>query len=418
MGIRPDTTVISRIKVIGPGIVMAATGIGASDFFAAIWAGSQVGRSVLWAVVLGALLKYYLTEGMARRQILTGNTIVHDWMSRTPPFLRLLLGAYFVLWSVCVTSLIMGAASLALRQLLPGPFESVRASAVFFGLLQGGLALAIVSLRGYSRFENIMRILVAFTLVAVCYSLSSVGSAAVRFEPPAFRGEDSVVILAILTGVGGTLTLLSYGYWIRDKGYEERQSVALMRLDCGVGYALSAVVMILILLLADSVLRERGIVASSEAAAKTVFATLGNLLVGFPGGPLVFRFGFWSIVTASMLGVWQSVPHIFTEGFYVARNHQAPSDLTATRTFHVYRVVIFCLAGILLVFPVQALFLLYALVSALFFPFLAASLLYWNNGRGLSEGRNSWRANFVLALGFILFSYMGITEIVRIVMRG
>lgn len=405
----------ARLRVIGPGIVMAATGIGASDFFAAIWAGSQVGRSLVWAVVFGAILKYYLTEGMARRQMLTGVTLVSEWMTKSPRVVRLLLGVYFTIWAVCVCSMIMSAASLALRQLFAQPFASERASAIFFGVVQGGVALLLVSMRGYHRFENLMRLLVALTLAAVCYCLFSVGMDAVRPVAPVFRAEDSVVILAIVTGVGGTLTLLGYAHWIRDKGYEGAQSMPLMRLDCGVGYTLSAVVMIVILLLADSVLRTRGIVADSEAAAKGVFATLGNLLVDWPGGPLVFRFGFWSIVTASMLGVWQSVPFIFTEGFFSATNKEAPADLSQAREFHIFRVAVFVCAAGLLVFRIQALFLLYAGVSAIFFPLLAGSLLVLNNRKRLPALPNTWRANLMLLVGLCLFAYIGVLEIIRIV---
>ena len=411
----PVSRLLKNTRVIGPGIVMAATGIGASDFFSAIWAGSQVGRSLLWAVIFGALLKYYLTEGMARRQILTGRSLVEDWMTRTPSALRYLFGVYFLIWSVCVSSMIMGAASLSLRQLFPAPFASERASAIFFGLVQGGLALGLVSVRGYARFEIVMRVLVGLTLVAICYCLFSVGPDVFPPASPWFRREDSVLILAIVTGVGGTLTLLSYGHWIREKGYNGPESLSLMRLDCGAGYTLSAVVMIVILLLADGVLRARGIVANSEGAARAVFATLAGLLVGWPGGPLVFKFGFWSIVTASMLGVWQSVPHVFAEGAFAATRRPLPADVSASREFRAYRILIFMGGAGLLVFPMQELFLLYALVSALFFPFLAASLLYWNNGRNLPAGPNTRRATAMLALGLLLFLYIGASEILRIV---
>ncbi|MBC8146017.1 MAG: iron transporter, partial [bacterium] len=41
----------------GPGILIAATGVGAGDLITASLAGSDVGLVVVWAVVLGALLK-------------------------------------------------------------------------------------------------------------------------------------------------------------------------------------------------------------------------------------------------------------------------------------------------------------------------------------------------------------------------
>lgn len=48
--------------VLGPGLLVAATGIGAGDLATASFTGSILGTAVLWAAVLGAFLKYVITE--------------------------------------------------------------------------------------------------------------------------------------------------------------------------------------------------------------------------------------------------------------------------------------------------------------------------------------------------------------------
>ena len=50
-------------KILGPGIIVAATGIGAGDLIAAAVSGAQYGYALLWAAVLGGILKYVLNEG-------------------------------------------------------------------------------------------------------------------------------------------------------------------------------------------------------------------------------------------------------------------------------------------------------------------------------------------------------------------
>ena len=60
------------LTVIGPGLLVAATGVGAGDLATGGYAGSKLGLAVLWAVALGALLKYVLSEGLARWQLVTG----------------------------------------------------------------------------------------------------------------------------------------------------------------------------------------------------------------------------------------------------------------------------------------------------------------------------------------------------------
>jgi Mn2+/Fe2+ NRAMP family transporter len=60
--------------MIGPGLLVAATGVGAGDLATASFAGSLLGNGILWAAVLGAFLKYVVNEGLARWQLATGSS--------------------------------------------------------------------------------------------------------------------------------------------------------------------------------------------------------------------------------------------------------------------------------------------------------------------------------------------------------
>ena len=44
-------------------------------------AGTNFGMVLLWAVVLGAILKYFLTEGIGRWYMASGQTILQGWRS-------------------------------------------------------------------------------------------------------------------------------------------------------------------------------------------------------------------------------------------------------------------------------------------------------------------------------------------------
>src|SRR5699024_4371420 len=65
----------ARWKVIGPGLVVAATGVGAADMVATLVAGSQFGYGLLWAIIVGVILKIVLVEGAGRFSLATGKTI-------------------------------------------------------------------------------------------------------------------------------------------------------------------------------------------------------------------------------------------------------------------------------------------------------------------------------------------------------
>ena len=48
--------------VVGPGILVAATGVGAGDLATATFTGTKLGVAVLWVVLLGAFFKFILNE--------------------------------------------------------------------------------------------------------------------------------------------------------------------------------------------------------------------------------------------------------------------------------------------------------------------------------------------------------------------
>lgn len=53
------------LLIIGPGILVAATGVGAGDLATGAFTGNKLGLAVLWAVVAGAGMKFVLNEGLA-----------------------------------------------------------------------------------------------------------------------------------------------------------------------------------------------------------------------------------------------------------------------------------------------------------------------------------------------------------------
>ncbi|WP_282009761.1 Nramp family divalent metal transporter, partial [Brevundimonas aveniformis] len=55
-----------RWHLIGPGLVAAATGVGAGDLVATLVAGAQYGYVLMWAAVVGTVIKVALAEGVGR----------------------------------------------------------------------------------------------------------------------------------------------------------------------------------------------------------------------------------------------------------------------------------------------------------------------------------------------------------------
>ena len=65
-----------KLSDIGPGLLLAATGIGVGDMVSSTIAGAEYGLTLVWALAAGVVLKFAITEGAARWQLGTGTTLI------------------------------------------------------------------------------------------------------------------------------------------------------------------------------------------------------------------------------------------------------------------------------------------------------------------------------------------------------
>ena len=143
---------------------------------------------------------------------------------------------------------------------------------------------------------------------------------------------------------------------------------------------------------------------------------LGDLIGSI--GKWTFLIGFWGAVTTSMIGVWQGVPYIFCD--FVGLMKRLPRDehqaLVQVKSVW-YRAYLLWLAVppllLLLTGRPVAVIVLYSVMSALFMPFLAATLLYMNSRRDWvgEKLRNGWATVVTLVLSLLLFGYLFVDAI-------
>src|SRR5262245_45041370 len=108
---------LSFLKLAGPGLVVAATGIGSGDVVAATVGGARYGVILLWAIAVGAFFKYVLNEGIARWQLATGRTALEGWAAHLPRWVTYYFGAYLVVWTVAVSAALTNATGLGIANL-------------------------------------------------------------------------------------------------------------------------------------------------------------------------------------------------------------------------------------------------------------------------------------------------------------
>lgn len=404
----------SRLRYVGPGLVLAVTGVGAGDMVSSLVAGTDFGMVFMWAIVVGALMKYFLTEGIGRWYMATGETILQGWHS-----LGRLASYYFVVYLLIVTfvfgAAVTSTAALAVDAMFPDVMPVwVRAA------LHSVAGFVIVVAGRYGLFERIMKVFAGLKfgiVVGLAILLApSLGGLALGLVPRIPEGA-LFNALAIIGGVGGTYTLASYTYWARERGWRSSPWVPTMRIDLTAGYLLTGLFMVSMLVIGAELLYGTGESISGEsglvALADPLEERFGYL------ARWAFLVGFWAVATGAMLGSWNGGAHLFADCVRTIRevpDEEAEEYLSEKgRYFRGFLLWIAFPPMILLAFgrPVT-LVIVYASLGALFLPFLAITLLWLLNSRRVDpEYRNGIVSNVFLAASVIPFIAVGIQEVLQ-----
>jgi Mn2+/Fe2+ NRAMP family transporter len=410
--------------IIGPGMIVAATGVGAGDLATGAFTGSKLGVAVLWAVVLGATLKYTINEGLARWQLMTGTTLLEGVTRHLGRWAIGLFLAYLVFWTFFVASALMSASGVAMHAVLP--LRDPQSDKIFYGIAHSALAVFLIRYGGYKWFERIMSACVGVMFTVVVGAAIAIGPdwpAVLRGlvwpAIPEADGEGVSWTIALMGGIGGTVTVLSYGYWIREEGRQGAGEIRTCRIDLAVGYAMTALFGLGMVIIGSELLDLEG----DPNKGTTFVLGLAKQLEGRLGaiGPLVrwgFVLGAWAAIFSSVLGVWQSVPFLFADSWRLltSKTHQPDEQAAAaidenSRPYILYQTALATIPAISLVFNFVQMQKYYAMVGALFIPVLAVVLLVLNRRPELGAEKNSWRSLAVLGGALLFFAVAAAFEI-------
>ncbi len=418
-----------RLRQVGPGLVAAATGVGAGDLVATLIAGADFGTVLLWAAVLGTLLKLGLAEAVGRWHLASGCTILDGWRS-LGRWATTFFGIYAVVWGFVYGATAMSASGLPLNAMVEG--LSVR----YWGMICGVVGFLLVLLSRYRTIEKIMAVLVVVmfvtvvgTAVLVAPDLGDVAAGLV----PRLPDGSLVNVLGLIGGVGGTITMAAYGYWTMAKGWRGPAWIRTMRLDNTVGYVMTGIFVVSMLVVGADILAGRDVTSGD-----TGLLFLADELAARYGGwaRLLFLVGFFAVSFTSLLGVWNGVSLLFADWTRCLRlPHGSRAQLGVRDSGAVCgeavwdedgrrggeRSVAFRGYLVWLTFPPMVLLffdrpfqltLVYGVLGAFFMPFLAITLLVLlNSGRVPGGHRSGWVSNGVLAASGLLFVVLLASEV-------
>lgn len=381
--------------LLGPGMLVAATGVGAGDLATAAFTGSELGLAVLWAVLIGAGLKFVLNEGLARWQLATGTTLIEGCTRHFGrPALYLFL-AYMLSWSFFVGAALISACGVTAHAIAPLSGSSAT-DKLIWGLVHTGAGAVLAWWGGYRLFEKVMGVSIGVmfvTVVATAVLLvddwSAVATGLVVPRIPRLADQGLVWTLALIGGVGGTLTVLCYGYWIREEGREGLAELGHCRIDLAAGYTMTALFGLAMVAIGSRVQPEQ---LQAAGGAASLIVVLADELSG-PLARWAFLLGAWAAVFSSLLGVWQSVPYLFADCCRLLDAQAAsgasvpPGSTTSVDTrsprYRAYLVGLASLPALGLWLDFKEVQKWYAVVGAGFLPLLALALLILN-------GRSDW----------------------------
>jgi Mn2+/Fe2+ NRAMP family transporter len=412
----PTTQRWSLLAVVGPGIMLAATGVGAGDLAGAAFAGMKLGSAVLWAVLLGALFKFVITEGLARWQLATGTTLLEGSVLHLGRTVQWIFLVYLLLWTFGVGSSLSSACGVATHALIP-VFEDPVRGKIVWGVLHSLAGLLLVLVGTFRFFERLLGLLVAIMVLVVLvtgwmvkpdWSEIAFGIA-VPLVPE--HPEAAEWTLALMGGVGGTLTVLCYGYWIREENRTGVNDLTLCRWDLGVSYAMMALFgMAMVVIATGMQLSGKGATLVVDLAGR-LDETLG------PHARLLFLAGAWAAVFSSLVGVWQSAPYLFADFWNLFRSHREldAENFQPTRVDTrgwPYRSYLFVIALVPLAglnYDFELIQKVNSVFGALVMPMLAAVLLVLNGRSALvgTKFRNRLTTSIALLAILVFFLRVG-----------
>ena len=413
-GAEAPSTFGGKVRLVGPGLIIAATGVGAGDLISSLVAGTRFGTAFIWAIIIGALIKFSLVEGLGRWYMATGQTILQGWHT-----LGRWASGYFVVYLFLVTfvfgAAVTSAAALGVDAMFPNvlPIWGWAVIHAVFGLV-------VVGIGRYGLFERVMEVFIGLMFVTVVglaiLLLPSLGNLASGLVPTLPEGS-LLYALGLIGGVSGTFTLASYTYWVRERGWRQSAWIPTMRIDLSVGYIVTGVFMVSMLIIGTQLLFGTGTTISGSEGLVAVADPLEERF-GIVARWL-FLLGFWSAVTSSIIGAWNGAAYLFAD--YVKTVRRVPDEqeeeyLSEQSPFFRGFLLWITFPPMLLLFLGQPVFLviLYAALGALFLPFLAITLLWLlNSSRVAREFRNRLLSNIAMSAAVLLFIVLGVQSILE-----
>jgi len=451
---------LAILMIIGPSLVWCAEFIGSGEVILATRTGAILGTSVLWAVVIGIFLKYWIGMSGARYTACTGEGMI-DLFSRMPGprnwAVWLVAVAQCIAAAVAIAS-VANAAGIFLTSLIPIPHY-------WAGWMVTLFALLVVWSGEFKVLKIVETALISIVILGVMYVALHVFPSLADFikglipqksAVPAWALEKGVnanpwrEILPLLGwGAGGFASQVWYSYWVMGAGYGAtagssygqpadtarlrtmgRTDGEYLRGWCRIIYVDATIAMVIgVVVTSCFLISGAGILGARHLApdGPGVALTLSNLFSSRWGkiGGCLFLVGGAAAMISTQIGQLAGWPRLLSDALRICipsfnrrltPRHQFRcflifylfTSMIIIYTFGLQPVLLVKTGAILdglLLTPLQALWVgvgLYFIMPKLFNPDTAKQL------------RPHWIFGVILAIAFLVFGYFCVFQIPQI----
>jgi hypothetical protein len=264
-------------------------------------------------------LKWTLTEGIARWQMATGTTLLEGWVSKLGKWIQWAFLGYLLLFTLVTSGMLSSACGVAGAALVPlGDLQSSRFAWAAIHALAGAV---LVWFGGYALLKKILAVCVGAmfaTVTLTAFLLAPDWAAVARGLIPSMPAGAAGWTVGLIGAIGGTMALISYGYWIREEKRTGEAGLRACRFDLMLSYAVIGLFGIAVVIIGSRVQAGLALLLAEQLAS-----SLGGV------GKWIFLVGFWAAVFSALLGVWQSLPYLFTDFLWLREGSGVGSRIDA-----------------------------------------------------------------------------------------
>lgn len=392
------TTLVKKIKTIGPGALVAAGFVGPGTVTTCTVSGASYGYTMLWALLFATIATIVFQEMAARIGIITHQGLGENIRNRIPNKLLKGIAVIVVLIAIFIGNIAYETGNVtggilgiqAITQSLGAPSESNTMIMWIAAIVIGFLGFCILWVGNYKIVERILTAIVVFMgvvfLVTAILSQPDWGAVLAGLFSPKLPSNDSQGLLTCI-GLIGT-TIVPYNLFLHASGAGERfkhpEEIGDARFDTIVSIGVGGLISMAILVCASANIYGTGVTVTNGAQMALALQ------------PILGEWALWLIALGLLAAGFSSVLTASLSAAYATNGVLGWGLTLKDGKFKVVWMIVI-VAGVAMAIalgssPTQLILVAQA-ANAILLPFIAFFVVFVANGKHLTKYRNHWFAN-------------------------